>query len=386
MRVDALARATQEALHEREIAFAALAKVAPVGIMRFDANGRCNYVNDRWSQMTGMTIDQGIGDGWTKAIHPEDRPTVMHRWKQMRAGNGVFNEEYRLCKTDGSVRWVFAEDSPLRSYSGELLGFIRAVTDITRHRELEAELTDTRQALEERVRKRTADLEREIIERKKLEKQALEIKDNEQRRFSQDLHDGLGQHLTGILFRSLALQRLLEDEQSPHAQNASKIADLVNETINQAHGLARGVQPVPFRADGLIWALEELVKKLSDPDVVDCTFECDEPVSVDDNTVATHVYRIAQEAATNAIKHSKASLITVKIQALGDRCELSIHDDGDGISPDAAQANGRGMNIMKHRARLIDATIEIQSAPAQGTTVICRFRPSRAPQATDEKE
>lgn len=386
MSIDALTRATQEALQEREIAFAALAKVAPVGIMRFDANGRCNYVNDRWSEMTGMTVDQAIGDGWTQAIHPEDRAATMQRWAEMRTADGLFREEYRLCKTDGTVRWVFAEGSPLRGYAGEMLGFIRAVTDITRHRELEMELTDARAALEERVRERTADLEREMIERQKLEKQVLEIKDSEQRRFSHDLHDGLGQHLTGILFRTLALQRLLDDQQSPHAQNVSKIADLVNDTINQAHELARGVHPVPVRSDGLIWALEELVKKLCDPEVMACRFQCDEPVYFDDNTVATHLYRIAQEALTNAIRHSEASVVTLKIQSRGNEGELCVHDDGRGISPRVAQGHGRGLNIMRHRARLIEATIDVRSAPALGTTVTCRFPLPRSTPTPNEKK
>jgi len=368
-----LTKATEEALHEREITTAALAQVAPVGIMRFDGNGRCNYVNNRWIEMTGLTIDEAIGDGWTKAIHIEDRASVIFRWVRMREADELFREEYRLCKPDGTVAWVFAEGVPLRSYSGERLGFIRAVTDITRHRQLETELSAAREELEERVRERTAKLEAEMIERQKLEKQVLETKDSEQRRFSQDLHDGLGQYLTGILFRALALQRSLEREYSRLAERASQIAELVNEAINQAHDLARGIDPVQLRPDGLMAALEELAKKLSLSELTTCKFECEEPLYMEDNTVATHLYRIAQEAITNAMKHSGASEITVRLHKLANRCAVIVQDNGRGFLSSCMEHEGRGLNIIKHRARLIDAIIKVSSQEGCGTTVECIF-------------
>ncbi len=113
-------------------------------------------------------------------------------------------EEYRIVRADGTTRWVLGEGAALRSYAREQLGFIRALIDITRHRELEAELEAARESLERRVKERTADLEQQMQEREKLEKEVLETKDNEQRRFSQDLHDGLGQCLTGLLFHALS--------------------------------------------------------------------------------------------------------------------------------------------------------------------------------------
>ena len=186
----------QEALHEREIAFAALAKVAPVGILRFDASGRCNYVNDRWTEITGLTIDEAIGDGWRRVIHAKDRKRIADHWLRMHENGELFREEYRISHADGSLRWVLAEGAELRSYSGERLGFIRTVTDITTHRRLETELLEARSDLERRVQERTAQLRTEMTEREKLEKELLQAKENEQRRFSQDLHDGLGQVLT----------------------------------------------------------------------------------------------------------------------------------------------------------------------------------------------
>ncbi|HZE12572.1 MAG TPA: PAS domain S-box protein, partial [Chthoniobacterales bacterium] len=285
---------TEHALREREVTFTALAKVAPVGIIRFDSEGRCNYVNDRWSAISGLTIDRAIGDGWQRAIHPEDRPHVVYRWNLLRLQEEVFREEYRICRADDSVRWVLAEGVPLRSYGGRLLGFIRSVTDITAHRELEAQLHAARE---------------------------IETRENEQRRFSQDLHDGLGQHLVGLAFRISALEQDLVRTQSPLARDAANILQLVNEASEQAHALARGIHPVPMRPDGLFVALQELIEKVCQNVKTNCLFECEEPVHVYDNTVATHLYRIAQEAITNAMKHSGARTIALRLRKDGDTAE-----------------------------------------------------------------
>lgn len=366
---DSRLQRAEEALHEREVTFAALAKVAPVGIMRFDAAGRCNYVNDRWTGITGLTIDGAIGDGWQGVIHPDDRAAVCERWRLLRDADELFREEYRVCRPDGAVRWVLAEGVGLRAYSGELLGFIRTMTDITGHRRLEEELTTARAELEDRVCERTADLEAEMREREKLQKQVLEIRDDERRRFSHDLHDGLGQSLTGILFHGLALQRDLKTGRSVPAGKLSKITGLVNDAINQAHNIARGIQPVPVRPDGLTCALQELTQRLSQSEMADCVLHCSEPVHFNDHEIATHLYRIAQEAVTNAIKHSGTKKVTLRLEPP----LLVVRDEGRGFAANAISGPGRGLNIMRHRARLIDATLSIHSAPGGGTTVECVF-------------
>lgn len=368
---------TEAALREREITFAALARIAPVGIMRFDAHGRCNYVNDRWTAIADLTIDEAIGDGWQKVIHPDDRAAVAERWTRMREADDLFREEYRICRPAGEIRWVLAEGAALRSYSGEPLGFIRTVTDITKHRELEAELLTARDQLEQRVQERTADLEAEMMERQKLEKQVLETKDHEQKRFSHDLHDGLGQSLTGMLFHALALERDLGTEQSPSVTAASKMAELANQAINQAYDLARGVDPVSLRPDGLMSALEELMRSARTSHPLNCSFECDEPVLVEDNSVATHLYRVAQEAVTNAIKHSEATQLTIRLKRDSKAASLVIVDNGIGLPRGRDHKRSRGLNIIKHRARLIGAVLEIKGIPSRGTTVRCVFQPDQ---------
>src|SRR5271169_1998012 len=155
----------------------------------------------------------------------------------------------------------------------------------------------------------------DITERKHLEKAILDISAREQRRIGQDLHDGLGQHLTGIAFMAKVLEQQLAEQSMPESAAAAKIVKLVNEAIRKTRDLSRGLVPVMSDAFGLMSALEQLAVEVDDLFQISCRFECLEAVLVHDNSVATHLYRIAQEAVNNAIKHGQAGEILIQLSA-----------------------------------------------------------------------
>jgi PAS domain S-box-containing protein len=359
---------TEGAFGKREVL---VPGVTPIGILRFDTKGRCRYANEGWCMIAGLTSAEVIGDGWLNAIHPEDRAAVQQRWAEMRRRGEFSREEIRFQHRDGSLRWVIAEGAELRDESRKLLGYIRAATDITRHRQIEAELAATRDSLEKRVQERTAELHLERSERQRLEMEILATKDEERRRFSQDLHDGLGQLLTGTLFHALALERDLATQASPHAERLSKLVELMNAALNATHDVARGVDPVSPCREGLATALQALAASLNDDRVMRCIFACDEPVLIYDRARATHLFRLAQQAATNAIKHSHGSRIMIRLQNCSTYGMLTIEDDGDGL-PDPP-TRGRGLDLIEYRARLIGGELEIKGAPGCGTSIQCRF-------------
>jgi two-component system CheB/CheR fusion protein len=212
-------------------------------------------------------------------------------------------------------------------------------------------------------------------ERKHLEQEILEISEREQRRIGQDLHDGLGQHLAGIELMTQALEQKLVDKSRPEAPQAAKIAEHVRESIRQTRALARGLSPVQLDAGGLMSALHELASNVQKMFRVNCSFRCNKPVLIRENTVATHLFRIAQEAVSNAIKHGKASQIEIALAALPDRVVLSIKDNGTGFS-DAARASGMGLRIMHYRAAMIGGSLAVQREPNGGTSVVCSIRDS----------
>jgi len=214
---------------------------------------------------------------------------------------------------------------------------------------------------------------RDITERKRLEKEILAISDREQCRIGQDLHDGLGQHLAGIEFLSQVLTQKLATRRQPEAQSATEIARLVREAISQTRQLARGLSPVVLESEGLMAALEELAAHTQKLFGVRISFECATPVLIDDHPVATHLFRIAQEAVSNAVKHGKPRKIGVSLKQSHDRTVLTVRDDGIGLPEPPPATNGLGLRIMQYRAGMIGATLRVQAEPGGGTSVICSW-------------
>lgn len=216
----------------------------------------------------------------------------------------------------------------------------------------------------------------DITEQKRLEQAVLEVSNSEQRRIGQDLHDGLGQHLTGIAFMSKVLEQKLADQSLPEAADAAKIVKLVNDGIHKTRVLARGLLPgVSSEPLGLMSALQHWASEVEDLFQVSCRFECEEPVLISNDAAVNHLYRIVQEAVHNAIRHGKAKNIGIGLIALGGRGTLTIQDDGSGIREPKqdTQRPGMGLSIMRYRAGMIGGLLEITRSEPGGTLVTCEF-------------
>ncbi len=239
--------------------------------------------------------------------------------------------------------------------------------------------------LEARVRHRTAALTDEMAERERLERELLEISEREQRRIGHDLHDSLCQHLTGAALAGQVLEEKLTARSQPEAKDASKVVELVEEGIALSRKLAKGLHPIEMEADGLMQALEEMAATSTELFKVSCHFECDSPVLIRDATVSGHLYRIAQESISNAVKHGKARNISVCLETVDEGISLRVKDDGIGL-PDLPPKNaGMGLRIMAHRASMIGATFNVQRDESGGTAVSCMV-PKIIPLETNSRE
>jgi two-component system CheB/CheR fusion protein len=214
---------------------------------------------------------------------------------------------------------------------------------------------------------------RDITERKRLERTILEISSREQRRIGQDLHDGLGQHLTGIAFITKVQEQRLMELGLPEATEAGKIVGLVNEAIHKTRELARGLLPVLSDEQGLMSALLQWAGEVEDLFKVRCRVECLRPVLIHDDTVATHLYYIAREAVNNAIKHGRARQIDIHLAADEGQGVLTIRDDGCGIENIPAGNNGMGLHLMSYRARMVGGSLDVHGQTVGGTMVTCLF-------------
>ncbi|MDB6026496.1 MAG: putative signal transduction histidine kinase [Verrucomicrobiales bacterium] len=219
---------------------------------------------------------------------------------------------------------------------------------------------------------------RDITDRRKLEQEIQEISEREQRRLGQDLHDGLGQMLTGINFLTKVLQQKLTTKAvEPEAKEAGNVVSLLNQALSQCREIARGLCPVVLENNDIHAALQQLAETLEKFFGVTVTLVCDPQVSIGDNAVAVHLYRIAQEATTNAIKHGKAKKVSLSLLHSKTFLTLRIKDDGVGIPLDALKKKGMGLRVMQHRARMMGAILEVERLKEAGTMITCKVEHSR---------
>ena len=257
-----------------------------------------------------------------------------------------------------------------------LTGLLLAASGAERRR-AEAALRQAREELEQRVEERTRDLLRtnqelqdEMATRKRLEGEIIRISEEEQKRLGQELHDGLGQHLTGVAFLSRALEEKLSAESLPASDAVQEILQLVNQAIGTTHSLARGLYPAVLDTGGIISALEQLAIHTKQLYGIECDFRGDSAPGIADPLVRINLYRIAQEAIHNAVKHGKATEIWIELSAPEGRYRLSIRNDGVEFDPQVLEkSRGLGQHIMRYRASLIGGSLAFHKDPKGGTLV-----------------
>jgi signal transduction histidine kinase len=232
----------------------------------------------------------------------------------------------------------------------------------------------SQETLGERVRFRTLALTDEMAERERLEKEILAITERERRLIGHDLHDSLCQHLTGTALAGQVLGETLASKSLPEAASAYRVVELVEEGITIARNLARGLSPLQLEADGLPVALESLAATTADQFKLHCRFVCDRPEPLEDLATATHLYRIAQEAISNAARHGKAKNITITFAGSDEDATLSIEDDGSGLPEPLPRGQGMGLRIMTHRAAMIGGSFSIRRGARGGTVAACTFK------------
>ena len=297
---------------------------------------RIVYVNPAFTQLIGNVAGRRVGQPLSSL---SELGTLHERLRQSMAEGERFGGEVLAFETAEGRRWAEWRISPVRAKNGRVTHWLAIGRDVT--------------------------------ERKRLEKEILEISDREQQRIGQDLHDGLCQQLAGIELMSQVLEQKLAAKSRSDAGRVGEIARHVREAIGQTRLLARGLSPVTIESEGLMSALQELAINTEKMFRVVCVFECEPPVLVHDPAVATHLYRIAQEAVSNAIKHGKARRIVIRLRDAGERNVLLVKDDGVGLPKVLPKTKGMGLHIMRYRAGMIGGAFMVERDLDGGTSVVC---------------
>jgi PAS domain S-box-containing protein len=459
----------EAALHQAERRYQIAIDSARLPVWEWDVVNDVLTGNIHWHRASGYThlseeeaalrTETGFSD-----VHPEDLPSLQHRWEDHQA-NGVelYESEYRLRTPDGSYKWMLtrgfiverdpdgrptkvvgigldidsrkrmelalhtqamiletmregvvligidgrieftnpALDAMFGYAAGALVG--RRVVDLIRTRggarapraiETLLKRFDVRQgrrslpfrrldgseftaevlfgSLAMQGEKKTPVVLQDVSERKLLEREVTEITHREQRRLGSDLHDGLGQELTGISLMMRGLARRIAGVAAELSPEVDEIIAVVNQAIESTRSMARGISPIRLEGGSLVPALNQLAARLRTAHKVEIRLELAlRSMLALDEASATHLYLIAQEAITNALRHGRARVIVVKLRTTRNVVSLSIADDGSGMPQAGSPAAGMGLKIMEYRAGIIGGTLQISGRRTGGTRVRC---------------
>jgi PAS domain S-box-containing protein len=331
---------TEEALQEERNVVSAILHTVGALVVVLDPEGRIVRFNRACEQVSGYSFAEVRQKYfWELCVVPEEAERFKMVVEQLRVSTKDYETSW--VARDGSRRLIAWSSTILPGESGIPAYIIATGIDIT--------------------------------ERKQLEKAILEISAEEQRRIGQDLHDGLGQHLTGIAFMSKVQEQKLAEKGLAEAAEAARIVKLVNEAINKTRELAHGLLPVISDAHGLMSALKRWAAEVEDLFNISCCLRVDQPVLIHDANMSTHLYRIAQEAVNNAIKHGQTKHIIITLRARNEYGTLRIENDGSGLPAPPPNGSGMGMQIMNYRARMIGGSLKVENGGVRGMAITCQF-------------
>jgi PAS domain S-box-containing protein len=374
-------REVEDALRESEARFRAVANLVPDLLWQSRPDGSSDWFNDRWYAYTGQTPDEAAGWGWTKAVHPEERVHSADAFARAVAGSRPLQGEYRIRGADGSYRWFLVRAEPRMGPEGRVARWFGAATDVHDQRmalqeverrvaERTAELAESNRALAAEI----ADRERAEAARGEVLRQLVTVEEDERRRISRELHDSVGQLVTGLMLGLRALERAPQGK-----ERLSDLQRLADRIARELQHTATELRPPALDSLGLAPALRSHLEEWSERSAIACDFHAS---GMDaqrlPQELETTVYRVVQEGLTNVLKHAAATRVGLVLERRRGMVSAILEDDGRGFDVDAVlaapeKARRLGLRGMRERVALLGGELQIESAPGIGTTLFVRL-------------
>ena len=364
----------QEALRESEELHRAMVAQTGVGMARTSLKGRLAFVNKRLCEMLGYEEHELLGKSIADITHPDDLAETRRSFRRITRSGEPYSLRKRYTRKNGSILWANLSVSPLLDVHGKPQSAIGVVVDINAQVKAEAALEESKQMLEKLVEQRTralraanTELEAEIKQRQGLESEIMIVADREQQRLGQELHDSLCQQLSAIGMMTRAVALRLKNHRVIEVEDLEKITQLINNSIKDARDIARDLHKEEIDAASFTKALRDLAERKiwSTP----CQLSLKTVPRIEDDTVASELYRILREALINANKHAQASQIMLEVCQSKNELIFSVIDNGIGLTKKRTRTSGLGFHIMNYRTKAIGARLEVKSPPNGGTRV-----------------
>lgn len=333
-----------KALAESQARYRAVVHDQTEVICRFDPAGKVEFVNDAGVRLTGRHVDELLGSSWFELIEPGEHAQVTAALAALSPDAPITQQELRVVAANG--RW----------YQWTIRGFFDAKGALSGYQAVG----------------------RDIDQIKQLEGQIREVSNREQKRIGHDLHDGLGQELTGISLMLKTLAQDIERAAPELAPRVESVHEMVAQCISSAKALAQGLAPVHLEGDGFGGAMGQLAANIESVYGIPVHYCGTRGLSIADEGLATDLYRIVQEALSNAAKHAKARSTALRLRLEGRDLVLEVEDDGVGLDWEAGRHRGMGLKIMQYRANIVGASLSFEPGTRGGTLVRCRVHDFRA--------
>jgi PAS domain S-box-containing protein len=331
-------------LIDSEFRYRTIANLVPgfvfEGVVR-DGHPQPTWVSSGFERVYGCRLDRFIELGGKRFYDAATRAHILAGASTIAQGSDL-SFDVSLRSIDGVQRWLQVVARGVRTGSGAEVDRVFGVAE-------------------------------DITERKRLERALGEATYQEQQRLGKEIHDGLAQELMEVALLARSLAASARKGRQPNVNELERLSSLASQTISTTHGISQGLSPLSDVHGGLVQALHDMVDRQSDSEGPVVRFDAieDAPIRLQ-LSFKDHMFRIAQEGLTNALKHAGAQSINITLDVQPDIVRLEIADDGVGLSPSAAESAGLGLKMMRYRAEMIGAHLRIGPRDNGGTVLVCK--------------